>query len=143
MTKVYKVLTTGVFDLLHPGHIDLFYLIKERWPGCHLIVGVNGDRRAHEIKDIVLFNAEERSGIVGAIAFVDEVVIFEQDTPKELIGVICPDAFVKGGDWVAEELPEYETCRKLGIEVVCIDSTKDMHSSELKERLVECLSKKK
>ena len=139
MDKRLRVLTTGVFDLINPGHIDLFYSIKERWLGCHLTVGVNGDRRTHEIKEHVLFNAEERADIVGAIAYVDEVIIFEQDTPQELIGVVCPDVFVKGGDWVAEELPEYDACQKTGVNVVCLDGTRPIHSSELKRRMMEWL----
>ena len=138
MSQCVRVLTTGVFDLLHPGHIDLFYLIKSRWPNCHLTVGVNGDRRTRELKERVLFSAEERAGIIGAIAHVDEVVIFETDTPQELIDVVRPDVFVKGGDWVAEELPEYPICQRLGIQVLCIgDNDKQYNSSELKRRLAE------
>ena len=137
MDKKLRVLTTGVFDIIHPGHIDLFYLIKERWPGCHLIVGINSDRRANELKEHILFNCEERADLMGAIAYVDEVVIFEQDTPEELIGILRPDVFVKGGDWVAEELPEYETCQEIGTQVVCLDGTRPVRSSELKQRLLE------
>jgi rfaE bifunctional protein nucleotidyltransferase chain/domain len=134
MSKPLKVLTTGVFDLFHPGHLSLFHLIKTRWPDCYLIVGVNGDRRTHELKERVLFTAVERAGLIRELSCVDEAVIFEHDTPKELIFMLQPDIFVKGGDWAVEEMPEYGMCRVNGVEVVCMGE-KTHNSSDLKRRL--------
>lgn len=125
------VLTTGVFDVLHPGHIMLFetiwdqiltkYTLKDtdyHWP--QLVVGINGDRRAAELKDVVVFSAEERKVIVEGCAYVSEVVVFEEDTPEELIRRLDPVAFVKGGDYKKEDMPEASVCDELRVAIVIL-----------------------
>jgi D-beta-D-heptose 7-phosphate kinase/D-beta-D-heptose 1-phosphate adenosyltransferase len=94
------VFTNGVFDLLHVGHIAL--LEAARREGASLIVGVNSDasvRRLNKGPDRPLVTESERARLLAALAVVDCVVIFEQDTPLELIKHLRPDVLVKGADY--------------------------------------------
>ena len=94
------VFTNGVFDILHPGHVR--YLKDARALGDGLIVGVNGDRSARaqgKAPDRPINSAAERCEVLAALASVDAVVIFDEDTPHEIIKLIQPDILVKGADW--------------------------------------------
>jgi len=93
------VFTNGVFDLLHPGHVR--YLQHARSLGDALIVGVNSDRsvRVNKGENRPLTPDAERVEILEALACVDGVVVFDEDTPHELIAAIQPDVLVKGADW--------------------------------------------
>ena len=120
------VLTTGVFDVLHPGHIKLFEWIwekmltqnhlKDGW--LTLVVGINGDRRANELKDRVIFTAEERAFVVQSCRYVNDVVIFEEDDPSALISMLKPVIFVKGGDYQNMSIPEMSLCEEIGVRFV-------------------------
>jgi len=131
---VETVLLTGVFDLLHPGHVLLLAEAKATWPQSRLIVGINGDRRTNELKPLVLFSADERATILKSIRFVDQVVIFEEDTPRELILRLKPDVFVKGPDWKGKRIAEMDACEQVGCTVAFLGE-KSHQSSELKRRL--------
>jgi D-sedoheptulose 7-phosphate isomerase len=102
MDKV--VFTNGCFDLLHPGHIDL--LRRARAMGTRLIVGINSDASARRIKgDGRPFMKEaERTELLSALRYVDEVVVFDESTPERLIEQIKPNVLVKGGDWKTSEI---------------------------------------
>jgi rfaE bifunctional protein nucleotidyltransferase chain/domain len=93
------VFTNGVFDLLHPGHVR--YLRRARALGDALVVGVNTDRSVRAIKGVTrpVTPAGERAEILAALACVDVVVLFDEETPYELIRRIQPDVLVKGADW--------------------------------------------
>jgi D-beta-D-heptose 7-phosphate kinase/D-beta-D-heptose 1-phosphate adenosyltransferase len=93
------VFTNGVFDLLHPGHIR--YLDQARALGDALIVGVNSDRsvRANKGAARPITPEAERAEILAALRVVDGAVIFDEDTPHELIAALQPDVLVKGADW--------------------------------------------
>ena len=93
------VFTNGVFDLLHPGHVH--YLKAARSFGDALIVGVNSDRSVGAIKgpDRPITPELERAEILAALACVDGVVIFDEDTPHAIVSAIEPDVLVKGADW--------------------------------------------
>jgi D-beta-D-heptose 7-phosphate kinase/D-beta-D-heptose 1-phosphate adenosyltransferase len=94
------VFTNGVFDILHPGHIR--YLRDARALGDLLIVGMNSDRSVKALNKAPdrPINAEhERAEVLAALASVDAVVIFDEDTPHEIISAIQPDILVKGADW--------------------------------------------
>jgi rfaE bifunctional protein nucleotidyltransferase chain/domain len=93
------VFTNGVFDLLHPGHVR--YLQQARALGDALIVGVNSDRSARGNKgaDRPLVPDVERAEILAALACVDAAVIFDEDTPHDIIAAVQPDVLVKGADW--------------------------------------------
>jgi rfaE bifunctional protein nucleotidyltransferase chain/domain len=112
------VFTNGVFDLLHPGHAR--YLRLARAQGDLLIVGVNSDRsaRANKGPGRPITPAAERAEIVAALECVDAVVIFDEDTPAELIRALEPDVLVKGADWPEDRIVGRETVEARGGEVV-------------------------
>ena len=93
------VFTNGVFDLLHPGHVDV--LLGARRAGDHLVVGLNSNASVRRLKGLErpVRSEEERAYVLAAFESVDCVVVFEQDTPRELIVALRPDVLVKGGDY--------------------------------------------
>ena len=96
--------TNGVFDILHPGHI--FSLSQAAKEADYLIVGVNSDDSVKRLKgkDRPVNNQEARSLILASLLMVDAVVIFEEDTPLQLINAIKPDVLIKGGDYTIEQI---------------------------------------
>ena len=98
------VFTNGVFDLLHLGHLR--YLQEARALGDALLVGLNSDRsvRANKGPSRPVTPEAERAEILEALACVDGVVIFDQETPHDLIAAIQPDVLVKGADWAADAI---------------------------------------
>ncbi|HET7189269.1 MAG TPA: D-glycero-beta-D-manno-heptose 1-phosphate adenylyltransferase [Gemmatimonadaceae bacterium] len=93
------VFTNGVFDLLHPGHVDV--LLGARRAGDHLVVGLNSDASVKRLKgpERPVRSEAERAYVLAALEMVDCVVVFEEDTPLELIRQLRPDVLVKGGDY--------------------------------------------
>lgn len=98
------VFTNGVFDLLHKGHI--YSLTRAAKEGDVLIVGLNSDSSVKKLKgDSRPINSEDaRALVLAALAMVDAVVIFEEETPLNLILSIMPDVLVKGGDYTADQI---------------------------------------
>jgi D-glycero-beta-D-manno-heptose 1-phosphate adenylyltransferase len=98
------VFTNGVFDLLHPGHVR--YLQHARSLGDALVVGVNSDRSVRAIKgpERPIAPENERAEVLAALACVDAVAVFDEDTPQEIIAALQPDVLVKGADWAADAI---------------------------------------
>ena len=98
------VFTNGVFDLLHVGHLR--YLQHARGLGDALVVGLNSDRsvRLNKGPDRPITPEAERAEILEALACVDSVVIFDEETPRDLILAIQPDVLVKGADWAEDAI---------------------------------------
>ena len=98
------VFTNGVFDILHQGHI--FSLSQAAKEADYLIVGLNADVSVKRLKGETrpINNQESRSLVLASMVMVDAVVIFEEDTPLELIKTIMPDVLVKGGDYTLEKI---------------------------------------
>ena len=96
--------TNGVFDILHPGHI--FSLSEAAKEGDYLVVGLNADASVKRLKgdSRPVNNQEARAILLAALLMVDAVVIFEEDTPLELITAILPDVVIKGGDYTPEQV---------------------------------------
>ena len=96
--------TNGVFDILHPGHV--FSLSQAAQEADYLIVGLNSDDSVKRLKgkSRPINNQESRSLILATLLMVDAVVIFDEDTPLELINAIRPDVLVKGGDYTIEQI---------------------------------------
>jgi D-glycero-beta-D-manno-heptose 1-phosphate adenylyltransferase len=115
------VFTNGVFDLLHPGHVR--YLQQARSLGDALIVGVNSDRsvRANKGPSRPITPESERAEVLAALACVDAVVLFDEETPHDLIAAIQPDVLVKGGDWAEDAIVGRDIVEARGGRVVRVD----------------------
>ncbi len=102
--KEKLVFTNGCFDLLHYGH--LHYLARARALGDHLLIGLNSEASVRRLKGPTrpINDQFTREMMLASLAFVDAVVVFEQDTPLELIRKIQPDLLVKGGDYQVEDI---------------------------------------
>ncbi len=103
------VFTNGCFDLLHVGHIR--YLAQAKRLGDFLIIGLNSDSSVKELKgeDRPINSFEDRATLLSAIESVDLVIMFEEQTPENLIKDIVPDILVKGGDYNIEDIVGYHT----------------------------------
>lgn len=114
------VFTNGCFDVLHLGHIR--YLKEARDLGDFLLIGLNSDQSIQRIKGLSrpIFQAQDRAEMLMALGVVDAVVVFEQDTPLALIQRLQPKIYVKGGDYVAEELPEFPVVTAYHGQVKCL-----------------------
>jgi D-beta-D-heptose 7-phosphate kinase/D-beta-D-heptose 1-phosphate adenosyltransferase len=125
------VFTNGVFDLLHPGHLR--YLQEARRHGDALVVGVNSDRSARANKEpgrpIVPEN--ERAEVLAALSCVDVVIVFDEDTPHEIISKIQPDVLVKGADWAADRIIGRDIVEARGGRVVRVPLAEGYSTSEI------------
>ena len=112
------VFTNGVYDLIHPGHIR--YLRAARALGDALIVGVNSDSsvRASKGPQRPIVPGAERAEVVAALDCVDAAVLFDQDTPHEIISRIQPDVLVKGADWAEDAIVGRDVVEARGGSVV-------------------------
>jgi D-beta-D-heptose 7-phosphate kinase/D-beta-D-heptose 1-phosphate adenosyltransferase len=129
------VFTNGVFDLLHPGHVR--YLKEARQQGDALIVGVNSDRSVRAIKGPTRpITAEaERAEILAALAVVDAVVIFDEDTPHAIIARLKPDILVKGADWAADRIVGRDIVEARGGRVVRIPIASGYSTTEILQKI--------
>ena len=102
--KGQVVFTNGCFDILHVGHVQMLSEAKKR--GDYLIVGLNSDSSVKRLKgdNRPVNKQNDRKYLLESIRFVDEVIIFDEDTPLELIKTIKPNLLVKGGDWPIEQI---------------------------------------
>jgi D-glycero-beta-D-manno-heptose 1-phosphate adenylyltransferase len=129
------VFTNGVFDLLHPGHVDV--LLAARQQGDTLLVGINSDDSVRRLKgpSRPVRSEKERAYVIAALGMVDAVVIFEQDTPLELIRALEPDVLVKGGDYSEASVVGAKEVRALGGRVVIVPLTPGHSTSAIVEKL--------
>jgi D-beta-D-heptose 7-phosphate kinase/D-beta-D-heptose 1-phosphate adenosyltransferase len=129
------VFTNGVFDILHIGHLR--YLSHARRLGDALIVGLNSDRSVRQIKgpDRPITAEAERAEILEALSCVDGVVIFDADTPHELIAALQPDVLVKGADWAVDAIVGRDVVEVRGGRVVRIAVEPGASTTEIVERI--------
>ena len=125
------VFTNGVFDLLHPGHVR--YLQEARALGDLLIVGLNSDTSVRSIKgpDRPINTERERAEVLLALACVDGVVIFEEETPHAIISALQPDVLVKGADWGPNDIVGRDVVEARGGRVVRIALSPGHSTSQL------------
>jgi rfaE bifunctional protein nucleotidyltransferase chain/domain len=129
------VFTNGVFDLLHPGHVGV--LVAARRRADALVVGVNSDASVKRLKgpDRPVRNEAERSYVIAALESVDAVVVFDQDTPLELIRHLRPDVLVKGGDYTRETIVGADDVTAWGGQVEVIPLTPGQSTTSIIARL--------
>jgi rfaE bifunctional protein nucleotidyltransferase chain/domain len=131
------VFTNGCFDLLHPGHVR--YLQQARSLGDRLIVAVNGDQTVARLKGEgrPLTPLDERMEVLAALACVDYVVAFEEETPFEIIEEIVPDVLVKGGDWTPDRIVGRERVERAGGKVLSLPYAPGYSTSRIIERIID------
>ncbi len=130
------VFTNGVFDLIHPGHVQL--LEAARREGAALVVGINSDasvRRLGKGTERPLMPAAARARVVAALASVECVVLFEGDTPLELIQALAPDVLVKGADYPRASIVGGDWIESRGGRVVRVPLVTGFSTTSLVERL--------
>ncbi len=130
------VFTNGVFDLLHPGHIDV--LRAARAQGDALVVGVNSDasvRRLGKGTDRPIRPEADRAYVLAALADVDAVVIFDEDTPLDLVTALQPDVIVKGGDYAPDAAAGADVVRARGGDVVIVPLTPGQSTTAIVRQL--------
>jgi D-glycero-beta-D-manno-heptose 1-phosphate adenylyltransferase len=129
------VFTNGVFDLLHPGHVR--YLQAARALGEALIVGVNSDASVRRNKgpERPITQERERAEVLAALASVDAVVIFDEDTPAEIIQALQPDVLVKGADWPADQIVGRDTVEARRGQVVRVPIETGYSTTTIVERV--------
>jgi rfaE bifunctional protein nucleotidyltransferase chain/domain len=113
------VFTNGVFDLLHPGHVR--YLAEARAHGDALVVAVNSDRSARTLEKgpgRPVTPEAERAELLAALACVDAVFVFDEETPHAAVSAIQPDVLVKGADWAADAIVGRDVVEARGGRVV-------------------------
>lgn len=131
------VFTNGCFDIIHPGHIDL--LERANALGDRLVVGLNSDRSVRSIKgpDRPIQCQEDRAAVLSGLRSVDEVIIFDEATPENLIRRIRPDVLVKGGDWPVSEIVGADLVQSWGGKVVSLPLLPGYSSSAIIDKITE------
>ena len=130
------VFTNGCFDLLHVGHVR--YLAAAREAGDLLVVGLNSDasvRRLDKGTERPIVPEAARAEVVAALAAVDWVTVFDEDTPAETIAAILPDVLVKGADWAPDRVVGREVVAARGGRVLLVPVVEGFSTTALVERL--------
>jgi rfaE bifunctional protein nucleotidyltransferase chain/domain len=129
------VFTNGVFDLLHPGHVDV--LLGARRCGDALNVALNSDASVRRLKgpDRPVRSEAERAYVVAAFESVDCVVLFDEDTPLELVRALRPDVLVKGGDYTESTIVGAAEVRGWGGEVRVVPLTPGQSTTNIIQAL--------
>ncbi|MBI9031054.1 D-glycero-beta-D-manno-heptose 1-phosphate adenylyltransferase [bacterium] len=131
------VFTNGCFDILHYGHVS--YLEEAKNLADVLIVGLNSDESVKRLKgpSRPINGQSERAYVLGALKSVDYVVIFDQDTPYELIKLITPDILVKGGDWTPQQIVGSDIVLEHGGEVKSLIFKTGFSSTKIIDKINE------
>ena len=129
------VFTNGCFDILHQGHVD--YLAKAASLGDRLIIGVNTDASVNKLKgpSRPIQDENSRCIILSALGFTDAVVLFDEETPYDLIKAVQPDVLVKGSDYKPENIVGYDIVTARGGEVKTIDFLPGYSTSSIEARI--------
>ncbi len=130
------VFTNGCFDLLHLGHVD--YLAKAKALGDRLILGINSDSSVSRLKGShrPLQDENSRLHIIAALASVDAVILFDEDTPYELIKKVQPDILVKGADYKPQDIVGYDIVSLKGGEVKTIEFVEGYSTTAIENRIL-------
>lgn len=115
------VFTNGCFDIIHRGHIE--YLAKAASLGNQLVIGLNTDASVKRLKGATrpVQDEQTRALVLASFSFVSKVIMFDEDTPRDLINLVQPDVLVKGGDYKPEDIVGYDIVTSNGGEVITIE----------------------
>ena len=135
------VFTNGVFDLLHIGHIT--YMVKAAELGDKLIIGLNSDASVKRLKgeDRPVNGQESRAMLLAALFFIDAIVVFDEDTPQQLIAELLPDILVKGADYSVENIAGAKEVLANGGEVKTIQLVEGHSSTSIIQKIKEKVGK--
>jgi len=130
------VFTNGCFDILHLGHIE--YLSKAADLGDILVIGLNSDKSAHKLKgnSRPINDEHSRSIVLAALEFVTAVVLFDEETPYDLISTIQPDILVKGKDYKVEEIAGHDIVLAKGGRVETIELTPGYSTTAIEQKIL-------
>ena len=130
------VFTNGCFDLLHGGHIRLFREAKRR--GDVLVVALNTDASVRRLKGPVrpIFPLKERLEVLAAVADINYLTWFAEDTPRTIIAALLPDVLIKGGDWTPDEVVGRAEVEAAGGRVVIVPYFKGHSSTSIIDRII-------
>jgi len=131
------VFTNGCFDILHRGHVD--YLCQARALGDRLVVGLNADASVRRLKgrDRPVIAQDDRAFVLAALACVDAVTVFAEDTPAELIRALLPDILVKGNDYAPESVVGRDVVEANGGRLVLIPLVPGRSTTDILQRIRE------
>ena len=134
------VFTNGVFDLLHVGHVR--YLRAARSLGDALLVAINSDRAARELKGAhrPVMTERERAEVLAALEAVSYVTIFDELSPRKLIAELLPDVLVKGGDYAVDEIHGREEVEAAGGHVLSLPFVEGASTTDIIERIKQAVS---
>lgn len=129
------VFTNGCFDIVHKGHIE--YLAQSASLGTKLVIGLNTDASVKRLKGEKrpINDQVARAILLSALIFVDKVVLFNEDTPYELIKYIQPDVLVKGKDYKPENIVGYDIVKEKGGEIITIDLTEGFSTTSILNKI--------
>ena len=129
------VFTNGCFDVLHFGHVH--YLLEAKKLGDILVVGLNSDDSVRRLKgpSRPINGEKERAFVLAALSFVDYIVLFEEDTPENLIKAVRPDVLVKGGDYALDQIVGADFVNQNGGTVTTIPFVEGFSSTQIIEQL--------
>jgi rfaE bifunctional protein nucleotidyltransferase chain/domain len=130
-TEGEVVFTNGCFDIIHLGHVD--YLEKARALGSRLIVGLNTDASVKRLKGPTrpVVDENARSRVMASLAFVDAVILFDEDTPFDLINYVKPDILVKGDDYTIDKIVGADIVLENGGEVKTVPLVKGHSTTDV------------
>lgn len=133
------VFTNGCFDILHRGHVD--YLARAANFGHHMVLGLNTDASVSRLKgpERPFVDEESRALLLAALQFIDLVVLFDEDTPYELIQSLQPDILVKGSDYQAKDIVGYDIVTQRGGKVETIDFVEGFSTTSLINKIKKSL----
>jgi rfaE bifunctional protein nucleotidyltransferase chain/domain len=132
------VFTNGCFDILHPGHVD--YLSQARDLGDFLILGLNTDasvKRLNKAPNRPVNNEHTRALVLAGLACIDLIILFDEETPYELIKALQPDILVKGDDYKAEQIVGYDIVTARGGKVITVPMLQGYSTTKLIEKILK------
>ncbi|MCG8411215.1 MAG: D-glycero-beta-D-manno-heptose 1-phosphate adenylyltransferase [Bacteroidales bacterium] len=129
------VFTNGCFDIIHRGHVE--YLAQAANYGHELIVGLNTDNSVRRLKGETrpVQDEQARATIMASLQFVSAVILFDEDTPYELIKKVQPDVLIKGSDYNIEDIVGYDIVKAKGGEIITMDFVEGYSTSSIIEKL--------